>query len=311
MTTKCIIDIGSNTIKLFIAELKSNGEIIPLETKRRMALLGKGIHKTKKLPTDSKQLAIKYIEEYLDICTKYNVEPSNILITATAACRNASDGTEFIKYLKDKFNLLNIKILTEEEEIKYTFLGVLESIQTNCNALYYILDVGGGSFQLSLGTETDFINGISIQIGCNNATEEFALNQIVSNDQLYKAINYFKNIEIKDFEIPDKPTKLIGTGGTIKIVQLMTRNVDNFNPIKLDELFSIANFLASKNIEERLNWFKTKYPDETFRIDSGLTEDRAKVLLAGVCIIIGIAEKLQATEVILSKTDAKNYVIKF
>lgn len=309
MTKKCVIDIGSNTIKLFIAELTKNNIITPLIVKRRMARLGKGIIQTKKLPEEAKEITIKYIQEYMETCSEHEIPMNNIMVTATAACRIASDGNKFIDQLKQKFKFKHIKILSGEEESKYTFLGALKSTKTNKGEYYCVLDIGGGSFQLSIGTSEEYIRGISIPMGCNSVTEDFKLNQISTQENTNKAINFFKNYEIKGFNIPKKPLKVLGAGGSIKIMELMLRDENNLNPLTLKELENTANFLSSINVNARFEWFKNKYKDETFRLDAGLTKNRAEVILAGICIAIGIMKKLSANEIILSTTDAKNYVI--
>ena len=308
---KSVIDIGSNTIKLFIGEIDNNNKVKPLVIKRRMTRLGKNISKNGTLSKEAKELVLKHLEEYLKIIKIYDISKNNILVTATAACRNSSDGKEFIAYIKEQFKLPNIKILSGKEEAQYTFLGVLESIpSSNYNDIYIVLDVGGGSFQLSYGNKTKYLGGISIQKGCNSVTEEFKLNQKVSGEELNKAISFFKQLNLEGIPRNSSGLKLIGTGGTVKIIQLMIREQDDFTPIKLKELYNIAEFLANKNTNGRFNWFKNKYQDETFRIDTGLTINRAEVLLAGICILIGIMENLLADRIFLSSTDAKDYIIR-
>lgn len=310
MVNKCVIDIGSNTIKLFIAEVRDNKEIIPIELKRRMTQLGKNINKTGKLPEDSKKLVIEYLNEYLEITKRHQIKTKNILLTGTAACRNASDGQKFINQLKNMFNLPHAKILSGTEEAQYTFLGVLESIKSLDNEYFCVFDVGGGSFQLSIGTKNNFLQGTSIQKGCNSTTEEFELSQKIDQNKLFTVIEYFKNYNIEDLKDLSTPIKVVGVGGTLKIIQLMLKNIDDFTPIKIDSLLSTTEWLATKSVEERFKWFEKKYPDETFRIDTGLTRNRAEVFLAGLCIVIGILQKLSAQEVILSNTDAKDYIIR-
>ena len=310
MINKCVIDIGSNTIKIFIAKLDSNNEVYPVVIKRRMTRLSKNVGKDGYLDDHSKDLVIKYLEEYLKMCNKHNLAEENILITATAACRNAVDGTKFIKNLKTKYNLKNIKILSGKEEAKYTFFGVLDNIKENNNEKYCVIDIGGGSFQIAGGTKDKFNFGTSIQKGCSQATELFELNKPVTKDVLLNAIEYFSQLEIDGLPFKYKPAKIIGVGGTLKIMQIMLKDKDDPSPLTIEELISTGDWLASQTITERFEWFKNKFADKKARIDAGLTINRAEVILAGVCITIGILKKLQAEEIYMSNTDAKNYIIK-
>lgn len=309
MVNKCVIDVGSNTIKLYIANLDNNN-LKPIVIKRRMTRLGKDIHKTGVLPEDGKALVIKHIEEYLNICNQYLITKDNILLTATAACRNASDGRIFVEGIQNKYELENAKVLSGKEEAEYNFLGVLESFENNTNNTFCVLDVGGGSFQISIGTKDRFLAGTSIQKGCNIITEKFNLSQRVSKEVAINAIRYIKNLDINDIELLNNEYSVVGVGGTIKIMQLMLKNSEDYTPLQLDDLYNTAYNLALKTTDEIHSWFIEKYPDNEFRIDSGLTKNRAEVILSGVCIVIGLLEKLSAKEVLLSKTDAKDYIIK-
>jgi exopolyphosphatase/guanosine-5'-triphosphate,3'-diphosphate pyrophosphatase len=311
MVNKCVIDVGSNTIKLFIADTSDPDNIQPIDTKRRMTRLGKDVHKTDLLPEEGKSLVLKHIQEYLEICKQHNVDKRNILVTATAACRNASDGKEFINKIKAMYELPNTKVLSGEEEAEFTFLGVLESIKhNNSHGIFYVIDVGGGSFQISKGTKERFLSGTSIQKGCNVITEKFNLSQKVTKDDILATIKFIKELDIKNFS-PDNDIKtIVGVGGTLKIMQLMLKNKEDTSPLQLEELYQAAYSLAPKTSQEIFEWFKEKYTNETFRIDAGLTINRAEVILSGICIVIGLLEKFSAKEVFFSKTDAKNYVIK-
>lgn len=309
MVKKCVIDIGSNTIKLFIGEI--NEDVVNvIELKRRMAQLGKGLSCNKLLNAEAKLLTLIHIEEYTELCNIHDIKNENIIVSATAACRNSLDGQQFIKDITKKFNFQHVKILTGEEEAKYSFLGTISSIKENDETVYSVIDVGGGSFQLSFGTKHEYYYGISVQIGANKVAEEFNLKQKVSDDKINNVIGYFKNLDIEGLKQDILPVKILGIGGTIKIIQLMTKDINDYSPIKVNNMIDTATMLADKSIEERYLWFVDKYPDDKFRNDAGLTINRAEVILAGLCIVIGVVKKFNFDEIMLSKTDAKDYLIR-
>lgn len=310
MVKKCIIEIGSNTIKLFIADINNKEEIHPIENKRRVTLLAKGLNDTGELTIESRNQTITYLEEYLKICNNYNIDASNILVSATAACRNASNGQEFINTIKKEFKLTQVKILSGVEEAKYAFLGTMKSTNSDDNSTYCVIDIGGGSFQLSIGQKYNFIQGISFSIGCNSIAEQFQLKKIIPENVVDSVIEYIYKYELEGFNIPDYPIKAFGAGGTIKITQIMLRSINDYTSIMYDELLNVAYLMARLSIEERFNWFKQKYTDDKFRLDAGLTIDRAEIYLAGICIYLGILKKLLLKEIFLSKTDAKDYLIR-
>lgn len=309
MTNKCIIDIGSNTIKLFIANVVNN-EVITLCSKRRVTLLAQGLAETGKLSLESRNLVEYNLKEYLQICSEYNVEPSNILVTATAAMRNSINGSEFAEEIKQKFNLRQIKILSGPEEAETSFLGAVISAKENSNSFFYVVDVGGGSIQVSSGTANKYHNGLSIQQGCNYAAEKFCLKSAIDETKLNEVISFYKNINVDNIIENTKPARVLCIGGSIKIVQLMIKPESSDAAITLKELKSTAKILSSISVKERYEWFCEKYPDEIYRKDAGLTYGRAEVILAGVCILTGILENLNLDEFIVCRTDAKDFLIR-
>lgn len=311
MVTKSVIDIGSNTVKLFIAELEEGTNTLSeLACKRRMALLAKKLHKTGMLSEKSMEKALEHIEDYIKMSEVLGVERNNIFVTATAACRNASNGKEFIQDIKEKYHLENIKILSGEEEARFTYLGVMESVEAAEDEPLCVIDIGGGSFQLSTGTKNNFDKGVSVPKGGNIITEMFGLKEPSSKEVIEEAITYIRMTELKGLELPTVNAKLIGAGGTIKIMQLMLRESNDYSDLTVEELRNTAYKLRDMSIEERNSWFIEKYPNKKFRHNAGLTLERAEVIVAGLCIIIGLAEKLQAEKIAISTTDAKNYIIK-
>lgn len=306
---KCIIDIGSNTVKLFIANIENN-KVTPLCVKRRMTLLAKGLTNSGNLSLESRNMVIDNFEEYLNTCIDFGIDSKDILVTGTAAMRNAKNAQEFAQDLEQRFNLQKIQILSGQDEAEFSFLGAVMSAKGSDEGNYYVIDVGGGSLQVASGNKKAYHKGISIQKGCNYATEKFELDSKIAADKLFEVVNYYKSLDIDALSNNSDDFSALGIGGSVKIVQLMTKPNAADATLTLEELFQLAQLLSGMSLMDRYEWFCSIYPDDIYRKDSGLTQSRAKVILAGVCILIGVLENLKLKDITVSTTDAKDYLIR-
>lgn len=87
---KASIDIGSNSVLLFIAEVAEN-EIISLRDEARVTGLGKEVDKNKRFNDLAMDSTFKALEEYCEIIKAYNISFENVLVTATEASRVVSN----------------------------------------------------------------------------------------------------------------------------------------------------------------------------------------------------------------------------
>ena len=153
---KSIIDIGTNTILMLIAEYnEQNSSVKTILDIQRVPRLGKGVDSNRNILPESIQKAIDILNEYKTISAEYN--SSSITATATSFIRDSHNKTEFLNAIKQNTGI-EIEILSGEDEAKYTFIGgVYDKLSNGKNGLTTI-DIGGGSTEITTGT----INQISL-----------------------------------------------------------------------------------------------------------------------------------------------------
>ena len=271
--TYATIDIGSNSILLYIAEKDTKGNLNRILDKSEITRLGKNLNKTGFLSKDSVETSLIVLKEYRNICSEYDV--SEIASVGTMALRTAKNSNEFIEHV-NKETGISIEIISGEEEARLSYLAVKSGIGINDKTI--IFDIGGGSTEFIYCDDTGIRNRFSINIGAVRFTENLLKSDPVKPDELRFAgelIN--KEISIINFEKGIK--SLIGSGGTVTNLAAVKHKMINYDPdvvqgteINLDELqIQISEFFR-KTIEERM-----KIP--------GLEPKRADVILAGALII--------------------------
>ncbi|MEH6756269.1 MAG: Ppx/GppA family phosphatase [Parasphingorhabdus sp.] len=137
-----IVDIGSNSIRLVVYQGPTRVPAI-LFNEKVMAGLGKALATTGSITDESMALAEKALERFHRLCLQMEVD--SIACFATAAVRDASNGTELLRLAAEIG--FDTKVLGGEEEAELAGLGVISAIPT---ARGIVGDLGGGSLELAL-----------------------------------------------------------------------------------------------------------------------------------------------------------------
>ncbi|HEU5047666.1 MAG TPA: Ppx/GppA family phosphatase [Rickettsiales bacterium] len=136
-----VIDIGSNSVRLVIYDAIKRTPL-PIFNEKILCGLGKGLAISGKLNPEGKALAESSIKRFLALVRIMDVVELQVI--ATAAVRDASDGTEFVESLERKYRL-NITVISGRKEAQLAAAGVFSSIY---KASGLAGDLGGGSIEL-------------------------------------------------------------------------------------------------------------------------------------------------------------------
>src|SRR5215475_1364852 len=154
-----VLDIGSNSTRLLIAEV-AGGRVTEVERQSRVTRLGRGVDLSGQLSAEAIEAACGAIADYVAICREADVE--HIEAIATSAVRDASNGSAFVAELRERFALA-ARVLDGEEEARLTYLGATcEHVPSEPTL---VVDIGGGSTELIVGTGKEIAFHASLQAG--------------------------------------------------------------------------------------------------------------------------------------------------
>jgi exopolyphosphatase/guanosine-5'-triphosphate,3'-diphosphate pyrophosphatase len=307
------LDLGSNTFLCLLAELRPQTpgtwqiqSIIQDEV--RMVRLGEGLSANageKKFLPAALLRAEACLQEFSVIIRRH--KPDRILAMATAAAREVTNSAELLA-LGQKFGL-PIEIIPGEKEASITFRGALSGqSSSNQGDLTAVLDIGGGSTELILGTTQNLEWSHSFPFGCVKLTESYLNPQPTSEENRRRLEQFLRTAlqpKIAELETqvlkPRKITKLLAVAGT---------------PTELARISLGGPFDANKiegfhlSLLELRGWrdkMKTKSADQ-IESELGASKGRADVLLAGVMILIQICELLKLDHVEVSTRGVRHGV---
>lgn len=289
---KAIIDIGTNSLRILIAEV-NNSNIKKIKKYSEITRLGKGVDSNKNISEAVMLYNISILQKFIDIAHEYDVKEINAF--ATSAVRDAANKEEFIRLVKAKTGI-EINVITGKQEAEAGFKGAVAVLP---NSSGIVLDIGGGSTELIYGIDGQVLFSKSMDMGSVRLTERY-FKQEITLKNMEAAENYIKILLHKN---DDKINSLIkynylsGIGGTITSLAAIDSNMKIYDPDK------IHNYkLKKKSIDSIFKRLSDISNDDREKI-IGLQEGRADIITAGTLILKVILEYLSIDTIIVSESD--------
>ncbi|MBC7919606.1 MAG: phosphatase [Ferruginibacter sp.] len=172
-----IIDMGTNTFHLLIAELQGNGFQI-LHQESRAMKIGQGGISRGVLTEAACQRTLDGLAHFRRVADQYGVPPERIVATATSAVRSARNGPELVRDIAARTGI-RVEVISGETEAEYIYLGVRAALPLG-DAPSLIVDIGGGSVEFIIGNAGRIFWKRSFEIGAQRLLDEFVATDPVS-----------------------------------------------------------------------------------------------------------------------------------
>jgi exopolyphosphatase / guanosine-5'-triphosphate,3'-diphosphate pyrophosphatase len=206
---KCVIDIGTNTFNLLIAE-HSPKELKIIHSSKRGVALGMGGITKGVLTEDAMFRAIEALIEF-EIKIK-EFEVSDVRLIATAAVREANNSEAFVELVKKEVGR-DVFIIDGKQEAKFIFQGVSMCHKFQSESM--IMDIGGGSTEFIRVNQNGIGELISLKIGVSRLYQTFSCSDPFTKSDVEKIESYIEN-ESKGFFLNKTVECLIGSSGTFE-----------------------------------------------------------------------------------------------
>ncbi len=271
------IDIGSNSIRLIIAEVENNKIKNIIYQEKATTRLAANINKTGILQEEPFNKSINVLAGFRKALNKYNVE--KIKTVATSAVREAANGKEFINAAKNSG--IEISIISGKEEGMLEYLGVCSGFDAGRQPL--ILDVGGGSSEIIYMQDNNELHTESHKIGVVKMADMFDF-QKISTEILEKCSAYIKEF-FKDVTIPNNIQNFIATAGTATTLAAIDMEMTEYDYNKVN-----GYKITKEKVIEILNKVYSTPYNKRLEI-KGMDKGREDLIIPGILIILEILKK--------------------
>jgi exopolyphosphatase / guanosine-5'-triphosphate,3'-diphosphate pyrophosphatase len=278
---RAVIDVGTNSVKLLVADVRGR-EVAPVHEESRQTRLGKGFYETHLLQPEPIARTAEAVWEFAEIAREKNA--SSVRVIATSAARDAQNPKDLTNAI-ERASGLKTEIITGAREAEWAFQGVATDEELSKHPLL-LLDVGGGSTEFILGRGEKKSFAHSFPLGTVRLMEKFPHGDPPKKFEFENCRDWLKNFLHHEVRPQLEPALknageeifLVGTGGTTSILARVEKKLDRFDREKIER--TILGF--DQVVAHRKNLWKL--PLEERKEIAGLPKLRADVILTGVLI---------------------------
>ena len=294
MKRTAVIDIGTNSMRLMLCKIEGNF-IVNKEKELMITRIGRDVSKTGMITEKSFARNIDALKYYKNKADRYGAE--KVYAIATSAVRDALNGGAFVTEAKSQAGV-DVMIISGDEEAELGLRGVMSEIQ-NPQETVLVIDIGGGSTELVLGSKEKTEYKISIPAGAVRLTEQFISGNPIRDEDAENMRNRLNELFNEPLEYLGKKRidRVIAIGGTATTIAAMFHSMSIYDPETVHN-----TIINSKYIKSIFNKLKDMSVEERWNV-KGLQKERADVMPSGIFILQHIIEGLKRDSLVVSEND--------
>jgi len=294
------IDVGSNTIRLIVAEVQDDDSYRILDEEREMVRLSEHLDRTGRLSDSAVERATAAIGKMKAIADGFKV--NDIRAIATSAVRDAANGRAFTREVMRQHRL-RIEVISGDEEAQLAFRSAARHFDLEGRSTA-VVDIGGGSVEiiLSAGTAVDHV--YSLPLGAVRVTERFVRSDPLRQKH-WKAMKTEIDRDIRGTirQAGHRAEIMIGSGGTFTALAHMSKwQREGRHGSVQGYMLTAAEVI---HLLDRLR----EAPLEARRQMQGLSSDRADIIVAGATVISRLVKRLGAQQILVNERGIRDGVL--
>jgi exopolyphosphatase/guanosine-5'-triphosphate,3'-diphosphate pyrophosphatase len=295
---RAVIDVGTNSVKLLVAEVL--GHVVkPLLERSEQTRLGSGFYETHRLQPAAMARTARAVADFGVEAAEWG--PQSVRVIATSAARDALNQIDLIAAI-ERTSGLRVEVISGEQEADWAFRGVISDPVFVARPLL-IVDVGGGSSEFILGEKEHQRFRHSFPLGTVRLLEQFNPSDPPTAQEWKACSNHLRTFIEREIAPPLErelramktgEVRLVGTSGTTSIMARIELGLKSFDRDKIEGVHLTRQKVKC---QRRRLWSLTLAERKKI---AGLPADRTDVILAGVAIYEALMELFEFEELQIS-----------
>jgi exopolyphosphatase / guanosine-5'-triphosphate,3'-diphosphate pyrophosphatase len=291
-----VVDIGSNSTRLLIAELDDHRVTRELVRHSEVTRLGAGVDADGRLREDAMQRVFTTLDGYKAEIDQHHCETAVAVLTS--AVRDSANGDEFADAVRSRYDL-QPHVLTGDQEAQLTFLGATSERGSDDRRPTLVLDIGGGSTEMIVGSGGEVGFHVSTQAGVVRQTERHLRADPPDRSEMDELVADVREILAQNVPADTRSDVAhgIAVAGTATSLAAIAQQLDPYDPTRVHgyllsaaECERILTELAAMTLQQR-------------REVAGLHPDRAPTIVAGVLIFREVLSLFGLDQIEISEHD--------
>ena len=281
-TTLAVVDLGSNAVRLQIADARRDGRFVVRAEDRAPVRLGSQVFRTGRLSSDSIAACATALQRFAKLAERAGAE--RVRAVATSAVREASNRDQLLRAVRAASGL-SVQVISGAEEARLVCLGVVQGAPSTEGAL--LLDIGGGSTEVISARGEEPESAVSLQLGSVRLTEFFVKSDPIARREA-RLLDEAIQDALADLDplLIGRHRKLIGAAGTTGAVAELASRISGApggsGPVTLGQVEEVLEHLRDTTTKQRRKL--------------GVDESRIDIMCAGTAILEGVMRRLRVEE---------------
>ncbi len=275
-----VIDVGTNSVKLHVAERVADGTWQRVIDRAIVSRLGEGLVEGGAIGPEAVERTAAAVAELAAQAKAAGVVA--IAGVGTAGLRIGTNSADVVAEIERRGGF-RLEVISGEEESRLAYVGATEEFAAGGSVV--VFDTGGGSTQFTFGHGRQVEERYSVNVGAVKVTERFGLAGAVSADVVADALAAIAS-ELSSLDARTKPQTLIGMGGALTNMTAVSLELAAYDPDKVH-----GARLERAEVERQIELYRSTDADGRRSI-VGLQPGRAEVILAGACVVATVMDKL-------------------
>jgi len=282
------IDVGSNSVKLHVAELGSHGGWQVLTDRTEITRLGEGLKDTGAITPGAMERTLDALGRFTSEARGLGVE--RIAAVGTMCLREAANAAEFIMAASTRCAVA-VEVIDGVEEARLSYLAIISGLPVSQGVVAF--DTGGGSTEFIVGRGSAIERRVSLNLGAVALTQEFLRLDPVTPDELSALLAHLSR-SLSRLDPPGKRFTVVGMGGTLTSMAAVKLELATYDPERVH-----GSLLTRGDVEAQIQRYQETPVAERQTI-VGLHPKRADIILAGAAIVLAILRHLDVDHLLVS-----------
>jgi exopolyphosphatase/guanosine-5'-triphosphate,3'-diphosphate pyrophosphatase len=289
-----IIDLGTNSVRFDVNQIGPGNRVRKLHREKLMVRLGQNLFLDGKLDPAAIRRTLQAFTSFQRTATDLQV--GKIVAFGTSALREAGDSDRLLNAIRSRTGI-DVRVISGQEEAKLIAKGVIFNEKSLTKGRYGLIDIGGGSTEISVCRGKSVVHGESFPLGTARLQQVFLKSspprtstkkgELAPVEQLRRYIRSIILPKLISEEWP-KVQRLLGSSGTIRAIGKIVKKSGGGKAIDLKELKKLVKSMSEMTTTELLGI-------------PGMEARRVDMILAGAilleeCMMMTGAKKVFATE---------------
>jgi exopolyphosphatase/guanosine-5'-triphosphate,3'-diphosphate pyrophosphatase len=284
-----VIDVGTNSVKLLVAERGGDDRWITIRDRAEVTRLGEGLAASGEISPEATGRTAEAIAAM--VADAKSDGALAVAAVGTAAFRMAANRDAVVAAIEDRTGI-RVEVIPGDEESRLAYLAVKTGVGLGEGSLA-VFDTGGGSTQMTFGHGDRVDERFSVNVGAVRYTERFGLARAVDDETVRAALAAI-SADLARLDGRSPVDALVAMGGAITNIAAVRHALASYDPDVVQ-----GTVLGRTEIDRQVELYRTTDLEERRQV-VGLQPARAEVILAGACIVRTVMDKLGRDSLMVS-----------